>query len=84
MSTLAELQARIKADSEALAEAIKNEKVDALKRIKAEIKLYGFNGKDFKGMFKTRITQKQVDEFTATKAANANKVVTKRASKTSR
>lgn len=69
MSKVAELQARIKADTEALAEAVKDEKTDALKRIKAEIKLYGFNATDFKGMFKSRITQKQVNDFLANKVA---------------
>ena len=42
MSRVAELQARIKADQDELIEAVKLERADALKRIKADIKLYGF------------------------------------------
>ncbi len=54
MSRVAELQARIAADQEALAEAIKEERSAALKRIKEEIKTYGFKTTDFKGVLLTR------------------------------
>jgi hypothetical protein len=73
MSRVAELQARIKADQDELVEAAKLERGDALKRIKADIKLYDFKATDFKGLLKSRVTQKQVDEFLAKKAADAKK-----------
>ena len=73
MSRVAELQARIKADQDELLEAVKLERADALKRIKADIKLYDFKATDFKGLLKSRVTQKQVDEFLAKKAADAKK-----------
>jgi hypothetical protein len=57
-------------------EAVKLERVDALKRIKADIKLYDSNATDFKGLLKSRVTQKQVDEFIAKKAADAMKAAT--------
>ena len=40
--------------------------------MKADIKLYDFKATDFKGLLKSRVTQKQVDEFVAKKTA-ANK-----------
>ena len=73
MSRVAELQARIKEAQAELDDAKKFERVDALKRIKEEIKFYDFKATDFKGMFKSRVTQKQVDEFLAKKAADAKK-----------
>ena len=54
MSKVAELKARIAADQEALKEAIKDEKADALKRIRQEIKDFGFKTTDFKGVLATR------------------------------
>lgn len=54
MSKVAELQARIAADQEALKEAIKEERAEALKRIRQEIKTYGFKTTDFKGVLATR------------------------------
>jgi hypothetical protein len=73
MSRVAELQARIKADQDELLEAVKLERADALKRIKADIKLYDFKATDFKGLLESRVTQKKVDEFLAKKAAEAKK-----------
>ena len=51
------------------------ERADALKRIKEEIKFYDFKATDFKGLLKSRVTQKQVDEFVAKKATTAKKAV---------
>lgn len=82
MSRVAELQARIKADQDELIEAVKLERSDALNRIKAEIKLYDFRSTDFKGLLKTRTTQKQVDEFLTKKSAAAKKVAAPKKSKT--
>ena len=76
MSRVAELQARIKADQDELGEAVKLERADALKRIKADIKLYDFKATDFKGLLESRVTQKKVDEFLAKKAADAKKAAT--------
>ena len=73
MSRVAELQARIKEAQAELDDAKKFERVDALKRIKEEIKFYEFKATDFKGLLKSRVTQKQVDEFLAKKAADAKK-----------
>jgi hypothetical protein len=73
MSRVAELQARIKADQDELLEAVKLERADALKRIKADIKLYDFKATDFKGLLESRVTQKKVDDFLASKASKAAK-----------
>ena len=73
MSRVAELQARIKEAQAELDDAKKFERADALKRIKEEIKFYDFKATDFKGLLKSRVTQKQVDEFLAKKAADAKK-----------
>ena len=78
MSRVAELQARIKADQDELGEAVKLERADALKRIKADIQLYDFKATDFKGLLKSRVTQKQVDEFTAKKSIAVKKTMTKK------
>ena len=81
MSRVAELQARIKADQDELLEAVKLERTDALKRIKADIKLYDFKATDFKGLLESRVTQKKVDDFLASKAAKAKKSVAKKTAK---
>ena len=81
MSRVAELQARIKEAQAELDDAKLSERADALKRIKEEIKFYEFKATDFKGLLKSRVTQKQVDEFTAKKAADAKKTVAKKNSK---
>jgi hypothetical protein len=76
MSRVAELQARIKEAQAELDNAKLSERADALKRIKEEIKFYEFKATDFKGLLKSRVTQKQVDEFVSKKAAEAKKAVT--------
>lgn len=81
MSRVAELQARIEEAQAELDDAKLSERSDALKRIKEEIKFYDFKATDFKGLLKSRVTQKQVDEFTAKKAADAKKTVAKKTSK---
>ena len=73
MSRVAELQARIKEAQAELDDAKLSERADALKRIKEEIKFYEFKATDFKGLLKSRVTQKQVDEFLAKKSADAKK-----------
>ena len=79
MSRVAELQARIKEAQAELEDAKQSERADALKRIKEEIKFYDFKATDFKGLLKSRVTQKQVDEFLAKKAADAKKASAKKA-----
>ena len=73
MSRVAEIQARIKEAQAELDDAKLSERADALKRIKEEIKFYEFKATDFKGLLKSRVTQKQVDEFLAKKFADAKK-----------
>ena len=80
-SRVAELQARIKADQDELGEAVKLERADALKRIKADMKLYDFKATDFKGLLKSRVTKKQVDEFLAKKTIDAKKTAAKKTAK---
>lgn len=77
MSRVAELQARIKEAQAELEDAKLSERADALKRIKEEIKFYDFKATDFKGLLKSRVTQKQVDEFLAKKTADAKKASAK-------
>jgi hypothetical protein len=82
MSRVAELQARIKEAQAELEDAKLSERVDALKRIREEIKFYDFKATDFKGLLESRVTQKKVDEFLAKKAAEAKKAsTTKKTSK---
>ena len=58
---------------EELKVAMEEERDVVLKDIKAKIKIFDFKATDFKGMFRTRITQKQVDEFLARKKAEVTK-----------
>jgi len=58
---------------EELKVAMEEERDVVLKDIKAKIKMFDFKAADFKGMFKTRITQKQVDEFLERKKAELTK-----------
>ncbi len=53
--------------------AMEEERDVVLKDIKAKIKMFDFKATDFKGMFKTRITKKQVDEFLERKKAEVTK-----------
>jgi len=52
---------------------MEEERDAVLKDIRAKIKMFDFKATDFKGMFKTRITQKQVDEFLERKKAELTK-----------
>jgi hypothetical protein len=63
-----ELLAQRKALDEQLEEAKLAERDEVLADIIEKIKMFDFKAKDFKGLFKTRLTQQQVDEFLATKA----------------
>ena len=81
MSRVAELQARIKEAQAELNDAKLSERADALKRIKEEIKFYEFKATDFKGLLKSRVTKKQVEEFLAKKVVDTKKTLPKRSTK---
>lgn len=73
MSKIDEILAKQKALAEELETAKLEEREAVLKDIKAKIKMFDFKATDFKGLLKSRVTQKQVDEFLAKKAADAKK-----------
>jgi len=62
--------AKLEAERES---AMLAERANVLAKMKADIKMYDFKATDFKGLLKSRVTQKQVDEFTAKKAADVKK-----------
>lgn len=76
MSKIDEILAKQKALAEELESAKLEERETVLKDIKAKIKMFDFKATDFKGLLKSRVTQKQVDEFLAKKAADAKKAAT--------
>ena len=43
------------------------ERANVLAKMKADIKLYDFKATDFKGLLKSRVTTKQIEEFLAKK-----------------
>lgn len=57
--------AKLQAERE---DAIQTERANVLAKMKADIKLYDFKATDFKGLLKSRVTKKQVEEFLATQA----------------
>jgi hypothetical protein len=73
MSKIDAILAKQKALAEELESAKLEEREAVLKDIKEKIKMFDFKATDFKGMFKSRVTQKQVDEFLAKKSADAKK-----------
>lgn len=73
MTKTDELRAQIKGLEEKLKEVMEEEREQVLADIKEKIKQFDFKASDFKGYFKTRVTQKQVDEFLAKKKAEAAK-----------
>ena len=81
MSRIDDILAKQKELEEDLKLAKEEERDEVLKDIKAKIKMFDFKATDFKGLLKSRVTQKQVDEFLAKKSADAKKTVTKRSSK---
>jgi len=60
--------AKLQAERE---DAIQTERANVLAKMKADIKLYNFKATDFKGLLKSRVTKKQVEEFLATQAKKA-------------
>lgn len=73
MSKIDAILAKQKALADELETAKLEERDTVLKDIKAKIKMFDFKATDFKGLLKSRVTQKQVDEFLAKKAADAKK-----------
>lgn len=70
--------AKLQAERE---DAMLAERANVLAKMKADIKLYDFKASDFKGLLKSRVTQKQVDEFLARKANEVKTKTTKRSTK---
>lgn len=81
MSKVDEILAKQKELEEQLKLAMEEERDAVLKDIKEKIKRFDFKATDFKGLLKSRVTQKQVDEFLAKKAADAKKAATKKTTK---
>ena len=73
MNRVDEILSQQKKLEEDLKIAMEEERDAVLKDIRAKIKMFDFKATDFKGMFKTRITQKQVDEFIERKKAIKSK-----------
>ena len=82
MSKIDAILAKQKVLADELETAKLEERDTVLKDIKAKIKMFDFKATDFKGLLKSRVTQKQVDEFLAKKAADAKKTAAPKKSKT--
>ena len=78
MSRVDEIIAKQKELDEELKSAMLVERDAVLKDIKDKIKRFEFKATDFKGLLKSRVTQGQVDDFLAKKAADAKKTATKK------
>jgi 23S rRNA A1618 N6-methylase RlmF len=63
MGRIDEIIAKQKELAEELELAKQQERDAVLKDIKEKIKMFDFKASDFKGMFKSPVTQKQVEEF---------------------
>ena len=63
MSRIDEILAKQKALADELEMAKQQERDTVLKDIKDKIKMFDFKASDFKGIFKSRVTQKQVEEI---------------------
>lgn len=73
MGRIDEIIAKQKALADELELAKQQERDTVLKEIKEKIKMFGFKASDFKGLLKSRVTQKQVDEFLKRKEADKSK-----------
>ena len=73
MSRIDEILAKQKALADELEMAKQEERDAVLKDIKEKIKMFDFKASDFKGMLKSRVTQKQVEEFLKRKEADKSK-----------
>jgi hypothetical protein len=63
MGRIDEIIAKQKELAEELEMAKQQERDAVLKDIKEKIKMFDFKATDFKGLLKSRVTQKQVEEF---------------------
>ncbi len=63
MGRIDEIIAKQEELAEELALVKQQERDAVLKDIEEKIKMFDFKASDFKGMFKSRVTQKQVEEF---------------------
>jgi hypothetical protein len=73
MGRIDEIIAKQKELDEELELAKQQERDAVLKDIKEKIKMFDFKASDFKGMFKIRVTQKQVEDFLKRKEADKSK-----------
>jgi uncharacterized protein (DUF885 family) len=73
MSRVDQILAKQRELEEELKHAMEEERAEVLKDIKEKIKRFDFKATDFKGLLKSRVTQKQVEEFLAKKAAGGSK-----------
>lgn len=73
MSRIDEILAKQRELAEELELAKKQERDAVLMDIREKIKMFDFKATDFKGLLKSRVTQKQVDEFLKRKEAEKNK-----------
>lgn len=73
MSRIDDILAKKTAIEAELATAMKDERANVLKDIKEKIKMFKYTATDFKGMFQSRVTQKQVEEYLKNKEAKKNK-----------
>ena len=73
MSRIDDILAKQKALADELELAKQEERDNVLKDIKEKIKMFDFKASDFKGLLKSRVTQKQVEDFLARKEAAKSK-----------
>ena len=78
MSRVDEILAKQKELEEQLKLAMEEERDAVLKDIKEKIKRFDFKATDFKGLLKSRVTQKQVEEFLAKKEAGVKRATAKK------
>jgi len=82
MGRIEEIIAKQKELAEELEMAKQQERDAVLKDIKEKIKMFDFKATDFKGLLKSRVTTKQVEEFLARKSAvPAKKAAVKKTTK---
>ena len=73
MSRIDDILAKQKALADELELAKQEERDNVLKDIKEKIKMFDFKASDFKGLLKSRVTQKQVEDFLARKETAKSK-----------
>lgn len=73
MGRINEIIAKQKELAEELELTKQKERDAVLKNIKEKIKMFDFKASDFKGIFKSRVMQKQVEEFLKRKESHKTK-----------